>query len=96
MTEIKEEKKARSTRNRGKRKVKESDVSAENLAQTVISESAEIAPVIAPDAAQTEATVVSETAEQVQSEEKETKPKKTRRPNRNSQKRTRKKKDAEE
>ncbi len=96
VTEIKEEKKARSTRNRGKRKVKESDVSAENLAQTVISESAEIAPVIAPDAAQTEATVVSETAEQVQSEEKETKPKKTRRPNRNSQKRTRKKKDAEE
>ena len=96
VTEVKEEKKARSTRSRGKRKVKESDVSAENLAQTVITEGAEIAPVIAPDAAQTEATVVSETAEQGESEEKEAKPKKTRRPNRNSQKRTRKKKDAEE
>ena len=96
VTEVKEEKKARSTRSRGKRKVKESDVSAENLAQTVITEGAEIAPVIAPDAAQTEATVVSETAELGESEEKEAKPKKTRRPNRNSQKRTRKKKDAEE
>ncbi len=96
VTEVKEEKKARSTRSRGKRKVKESDVSAENLAQTVITEGAEIAPVIAPDAAQTEATVVSETAGQGESEEKEAKPKKTRRPNRNSQKRTRKKKDAEE
>ena len=97
VTEIKEEKKARSTRSRGKRKVKESDVSAENLAQTVITEGAEIAPVIAPDAAQTEATVVSETAEPLEkTEEKEAKPKKTRRPNRNSQKRTRKKKDVEE
>ncbi len=97
VTEIKEEKKARNTRSRGKRKVKESDVSAENLAQTVITEGAEIAPVIAPDAAQTEATVVSETAEPLEkTEEKEVKPKKTRRPNRNSQKRTRKKKDVEE
>ena len=49
--EIKQEKEVKKSRGRGRRKVKETEVKAENIAQTVINESSEIAPVIAEDAA---------------------------------------------
>ena len=113
--EIKQEKEVKKSRGRGRRKVKETEVKAENIAQTVINEASEIAPVIAEDAAKkTEepaaeektpiveekvADVTAEKAENAKTEETaEEKPKRTRRPNRNSQKRTRKttKKNVEE
>ena len=113
--EIKQEKEVKKSRGRGRRKVKETEVKAENIAQTVINEASEIAPVIAEDAAKkTEepaveektpvveekvAEVTTEKAEDAKNEETaEEKPKRTRRPNRNSQKRTRKttKKNVEE
>lgn len=113
--EIKQEKEVKKSRGRGRRKVKETEVKAENIAQTVINETSEIAPVIAEDAAKkTEepaveektpiveekvADVTAEKAEDAKTEETvEEKPKRTRRPNRNSQKRTRKttKKNVEE
>ena len=106
--EIKQEKEVKKSRGRGRRKVKETEVKAENIAQTVINEASEIAPVIAEDAAKkTEervveekiAEVTAEKAEDAKTEETaEEKPKRTRRPNRNSQKRTRKttKKNVEE
>lgn len=113
--EIKQEKEVKKSRGRGRRKVKETEVKAENIAQTVINETSEIAPVIAEDAAkkteepaaEEKAQVVEEkvaevTAEKVENakteETAEEKPKRTRRPNRNSQKRTRKttKKNVEE
>ncbi len=101
--EIKEEKtKADKTRGRS-RKLKKSDVAAENLAQTVINEDTEIAPIIAENAnlnkTEETKTEASETKIETKSEEAEVKPvKRSRRPNRNSQKRTRKttKKNAEE
>ena len=49
--EIKQEKEVKKSRGRGRRKVKETEVKAENIAQTVINETSEIAPVIAEDAA---------------------------------------------
>ena len=49
--EIKQEKEVKKSRGRGRRKVKETEVKAENIAQTVINENSEIAPVIAEDAA---------------------------------------------
>lgn len=113
--EIKQEKEVKKSRGRGRRKVKETEVKAENIAQTVINETSEIAPVIAEDAAkkpeepaveektpiveETVAEVTAEKAEDTKTEETaEEKPKRTRRPNRNSQKRTRKttKKNVEE
>ena len=103
--ELKEEKtKAAKTRGRS-RKLKKSDVAAENLAQTVISEGAEIAPIIAEDAdlnkvdeVKPESPDVKPEAESNQEEAKTKTTKRSRRPNRNSQKRTRKtaNKDAEE
>lgn len=104
--EEKETKKKNSRKGRG-RKIKESDVKSEEIAQTVLTEGAEIQPVIAENAdiTQTEEAPAAEApAEEKVSEPAETqedaKPaKKSRRPNRNSQKRTRKttkKKDAEE
>ena len=48
--EIKQEKEVKKSRGRGRRKVKETEVKAENIAQTVINETSEIAPVIAEDA----------------------------------------------
>ena len=100
----KEEKEVKKGRARGRsRKIKEADVLAENTAQTVINEASEIAPVIAenaaikPDEPEQPAEVQSEV--KAEEPEAEAKPaKRTRRPNRNSQKRTRKpvKKDAEE
>ena len=101
--EIKEEKtKVDKTRGRS-RKLKKSDVAAENLAQTVINEDTEIAPIIAENAnlnkTEETKTEASETKIETKSEEAEVKPvKRSRRPNRNSQKRTRKttKKNAEE
>ena len=100
--EIQEEKaKAVKTRGRG-RKLKKSDVAAENLAQTVINDGAEIAPVIAEDADKSKTDDVKpETDDGVNGVKpaEDTKPvKRSRRPNRNSQKRTRKtaKKDVEE
>ena len=117
VTEIREEKETKKAKGRGRnnrKKIKESDVLAENAAQTVINESSEIAPVIAPDADKTapaedsankpesseEASVSPEnTSEAAQAEETaDAKPaKRSRRPNRNSQKRTRRttKKNAE-
>ena len=113
--EIKQEKEVKKSRGRGRRKVKETEVKAENIAQTVINETSEIAPVIAEDAAkkveesaveektpvvdEKVAEVTAEKAEDAKTEETaEEKPKRTRRPNRNSQKRTRKttKKNVEE
>ena len=49
--EIKQEKEVKKSRGRGRRKVKETEVKAENIAQTVINETSEIAPIIAEDAA---------------------------------------------
>ena len=115
--EIKQEKEVKKSRGRGRRKVKETEVKAENIAQTVINETSEIAPVIAEDAAKkveesaveektpvaeekaTETALAETAVEKVKTEETaEEKPKRTRRPNRNSQKRTRKttKKNVEE
>ena len=117
VTEIREEKETKKAKGRGRnnrKKIKESDVLAENAAQTVINDSSEIAPVIAPDADKTapaedsankpesseEAPVPTEnTSETAPAEENaDAKPvKRSRRPNRNSQKRTRRttKKNAE-
>ena len=115
--EIKQEKEVKKSRGRGRRRVKETEVKAENIAQTVINEASEIAPVIAEDAAKkveesaveektpvaeekaTETTPAETAVEEVKTEETaEEKPNRTRRPNRNSQKRTRKttKKNVEE
>ena len=107
--EIKQEKEVKKTRGRGRRKVKETEVKAENIAQTVINENSEIAPVIAEDAAvkveepiteEVKTPVVEENqVEEAKTEETaEEKPKRTRRPNRNSQKRTKRttKKNVEE
>jgi len=74
------------------KKVKQ-DVSEENLAQTVISEDAKIEPIIAPDA-EVKPVVEEKVVEEVKSDivEGEEKPKKTtrsRRPNRNTQKKPR-------
>ena len=110
ITEVKEEKKSKAAKNKTTRsrskKVKEADILAENTAQTVINDNAEIVPVIAENASKTvvveQEKTEEQSAEQAQAEttsEAEAKPtKRTRRPNRNSQKRTRKtvKKDAEE
>ena len=133
--EIKEEKEVKKTkgRGRGRKKVKEAEVQAENIAQTVINETSEISPVIAEDADKT-ALETDKSKEEKKPEEKETsakkrkadkvetekevvidkstenmtevpvevaeeeKPKRTRRPNRNSQKRTKRtvKKNVEE
>ena len=117
VTEIREEKETKKAKGRGRnnrKTIKESDVLAENAAQTVINEASEIAPVIAPDADKTapaedsankpesseEAPVPTEnTSETAPAEENaDAKPvKRSRRPNRNSQKRTRRttKKNAE-
>lgn len=116
--EIKQEKEVKKSRGRGRRKVKEAEVQAENIAQTVINENSEIVPVIAENAgkktkksAAKEEEVVKEAdvkvvveakpevVEEAPTEENaEEKPKRTRRPNRNSQKRTRRttKKNVEE
>ena len=98
--EIQEEKEVKKTRGRARgrnKKLKETDVAAENIAVTVISEDAEIVPVISEEKA--EAVPQPEETSPAEAKTDETKPaKKSRRPNRNSQKRTRKtaKKDAEE
>ena len=100
--EIQEEKSKSKGKSRGRsRKLKESDVASETVAQTVINENAEIAPVIAENAdiTKTEEPAKPEAEAVEVKPEAEAKPaKKSRRPNRNSQKRTRKttKKDAEE
>ena len=113
--EIKQEKEVKKSRGRGRRKVKETEVKAENIAQTVINETSEIAPIIAEDAskkpeepvAEEKTPIIEETVAEVSAEKTEDakteetaeeKPKRTRRPNRNSQKRTRKttKKNVEE
>ena len=111
----KQEKEVKKSRGRGRRKVKENEVKAENIAQTVINETSEIAPVIAEDAAKKQETPIAETPVNIEEKEvvaenavedtktedvatAEDKPKRTRRPNRNSQKRTRRttKKNVEE
>ncbi len=96
--EIQAEKETKKTkgRTRGRnKKVKEADVTAENLAVTVMTEGAEIVPVIPEEKAEPAPQTEEAPAQEAKTEE--AKPaKKSRRPNRNSQKRTRKKKDAEE
>ncbi len=96
--EIQAEKETKKTkgRTRGRnKKVKEADVTAENLAVTVMTEGAEIVPVIPEEKAEPAPQAEEAPAQEAKTEE--AKPaKKSRRPNRNSQKRTRKKKDAEE
>ena len=133
--EIKEEKEVKKTkgRGRGRKKVKETEVQAENIAQTVINEASEISPVIAENADKTdleadkpkeekkpeekETSAKNRKADKVETEKEvvidestekttevpvevteEEKPKRTRRPNRNSQKRTKRtvKKNVEE
>lgn len=133
--EIKEEKEVKKTkgRGRGRKKVKETEVQAENIAQTVINEASEISPVIAENADKTdleadkpkeekkpeekETSAKKRKADKVETEKEvvidestenttevpvevteEEKPKRTRRPNRNSQKRTKRtvKKNVEE
>lgn len=108
VAEIKEEKETKKTKSRAKsnrKKIKESDVLADNAAQTVINESSEIAPVIAPDAEVSSEPLEEKEVEPVEKpvdnqeestessadeENTEAKPvKRSRRPNRNSQKRTR-------
>lgn len=101
--EEKETKKKNARKSRAK-KVKESDVKSEEIAQTVLTDGAEIQPVIAEDANKTaKAEEISEEidvakSEAVVEEKEEAKGKKSRRPNRNSQKRARKttKKNVEE
>ena len=96
--EIQAEKETKKTkgRTRGRnKKVKEADVTTENLAVTVMTEGAEIVPVIPEEKAEPAPQTEEAPAQEAKTEE--AKPaKKSRRPNRNSQKRTRKKKDAEE
>ena len=100
--EIKQEKETKKSRGKGRRKIKESDVQPETMAQTVINENSEIVPVIPENAAvqavEETPAVQPETAEVKPAEQEEKPAKKSRRPNRNSQKRTRRtaKKDAEE
>lgn len=133
--EIKEEKEVKKTkgRGRGRKKLKETEVQAENIAQTVINEASEISPVIAENADKTdleadkpkeekkpeekETSAKNRKADKVETEKEvvidestenttevpvevaeEEKPKRTRRPNRNSQKRTKRtvKKNVEE
>ena len=131
--EIKQEKEVKKSRGRGRRRVKETEVKAENIAQTVINEASEISPVIAENADKTdieadkpkeekkpeekETSAKNRKADKVETEKEvvvdesaenttevpvevteEEKPKRTRRPNRNSQKRTKRtvKKNVEE
>lgn len=102
--EINQEKEVKKSRGRGRRKIKETDVKVENLAQIVIDETSEIAPVIAENAAKKSEKVegvvekpAEEKVSEVRAEETtEEKPKKTKRPNRNSQKRTRRANNAKE
>ena len=101
--EEKETKKKNARKSRAK-KVKESDVKSEEIAQTVLTDGAEIQPIIAEDANKTvkteenSAEMDSAKSEVVVEEKEEAKSKKSRRPNRNSQKRARKttKKNVEE
>ncbi len=113
VAEINEEKETKKSKGKGRnnrKKIKESDVLAENAAQTVINESSELSPIIAADADKTVPdleTGVSESENRQEDvvqevsageENTEIKPaKRNRRPNRNSQKRTRRtvKKNAE-
>ena len=77
--EIKQEKEVKKSRGRGRRKVKETEVKAENIAQTVINETSEIAPVIAEDAgknteepaAEEKTPIVEETVAEVTAEKAE-------------------------
>lgn len=135
VNEIKEEKEVKKTksRGRGRKKVKEVEVQAENIAQTVINETSEISPIIAENAdkipleadkpkeekksEEKETSAKKRKADKVETEKEvvidkstenmtevpvevveEEKPKRTRRPNRNSQKRTKRtvKKNVEE
>ena len=95
VTEIKEEKtakKTRQTRGKGRKKIQESDVkSEENMAQTVLTANSEIEPVIPKEAAKQEQPktedITVEQKEPAKEEAEEKKPvKRSRRPNRNSQK----------
>ena len=102
VTEIQEEKVQKKTRGRsrgGKKKIQESDVKAENIANTVLTENAEIAPVVPKEAAQTDVTeAVSVSTDDSQPKDEGKGAKRSRRPNRNTGKRPRKtvKKNVEE
>lgn len=106
VNEIKEEKKAKKTTsgNRGRKKIQKSDVKIdEALAPTVLTGSAEIVPVVSTETVKPEINAnvenpAEKTAEPVISEQEKPVKTRSRRPNRNSQKKTRKttKKNAEE
>ena len=94
--EVKEVQAEKDTKKRNAKKPKfdkkgaKKAVSDENLAQTVISEDAKIEPVIAPDAeVKSEKPVEEVKAEVVEGEEKPKKSTRSRRPNRNTQKKPR-------
>jgi hypothetical protein len=102
--EVKEEK-AKKTRGRGRKKAQEPEIKKdENIAQTVINSDSEIEPVISEKASKDIKTETNETAvttasnEQDKTEEPKTAQKRSRRPNRNSGKKTKRviKKDVEE
>ena len=89
INEVKEEKETRKKNSRkprfDKKKVKQ-EVSSENMASTVVTEGVEIEPIIPPAV-----NVTASVSEEIVSDEKEIKPKKTvrsRRPNRNSQRKS--------
>ena len=106
VNEVQEEKetKKKNARKSRTKKVKEADVKSEEIAQTVLTDGAEIQPVIAKDASKTANVEENsdekgvEISETLVEEKEEAKGKKSRRPNRNSQKRARKttKKNVEE
>ncbi len=103
-----QQEKAKKGRAKGRRKVKEADVKTEELATTVLNSEAEIAPVIdkktvnknkrnkqeETEQAPAEVTTVAETPEQ--NEEKKSAPKRSRRPNRGTNKGKRNNKTKEE
>ena len=97
--EIKEEKSVKKSRSRGgRKKIKEAEVKSENIAQTVLTENAEIAPVIHKEASKTEEKAIQTATEATPVTEEAKTVKHSRRPNRNTGRKPRKttKKNAEE
>ncbi|MBR6127589.1 Rne/Rng family ribonuclease [bacterium] len=92
--EIQEEKAAKNSKGRsrgGRKKIQESDVKSENIANTVLTENAKISPIVPDDAGKKDgAEEVPAIAEDAQSNEEPKAAKRSRRPNRNSSKRPRK------
>ena len=97
--EIQEEKTAKKTRSRaGRRKIKETDVKADNLSNVVLTENSEIAPVIPEEASITKNESAPKEENTDVNEDGDKPVKRSRRPNRNTGRKPRKtvKKNAEE